>query len=841
VDIVKRPLGPLEAAVAAHNPSQAVLYEARALDRELGRVDRAWDTILSGVASFIEHYASVLLHEPAALAALGRGCLDAVDLAPATAQRARAASLLIGLLAAVSTEVEREGIDRIAQAVPTQMRALVSKLAERRPLPFDRGRLVPPVLELGQQLVMMADEGQPPRLWFDLLAEVNALLLSITRQRVAGEPAYDGRWDDGPAADQLEPAALSSVSRERIQADLDWLEALEADSRAGRSSSPEVYLELQSYENRDERERCWQDWFERVAARAEAGAISTEVLGLLCAGLADWIAEVEDRAFLAALAGILAEHVPTVVASAGPRALAVSLETFGLAVAVRLEREAGRGEADLAIEALRSLGNGLVELAVQNQQPPPPAALALGFRVRTGPVTGQPASAEDVLFRLRLAEGLGPDEAARVLLGLVVGFQLEQARLGYVDRTLLPGHSPVDQARRLVESISGLLGRAWPERLVWTVRTLVRTAPLSPVELAGTTCRANLVALAPGEHQASYLHDLKERMLSAPGPDNLGDIERVLGYWRDGRPERLDGLASPDSLAALGLTEDRDRQILRLLENLAEHAPGADKQGVRWLAQLPATLYDPDNLAKVAGFEGLAPEAARILASLVCIYRTLEDRYRPAGQPRLADLGDSALLDRADELLAQRSRERETLFGRAGLEGLTAFERLERFGSELVLVRELDAVLEELSLRWLARTEAGDAPASPAAVLGRMLEHAALSGLAPSQLGPVGEDLLGGRTGAGPGPMVTGLLETLADWRQRLAADLRPHVVDSLRRLRHNPLAAPSVTYRHWIEERRKLPDEAAADALLETLLADLLAADGGGLMLEDFLKRLGS
>ncbi len=833
-----RPPGPLQAAVEAHNPSQAVLYEARALERELGRVDRSWDAILPGIASFVDNYASILLHEPSALAALGQGCLDGVDHAPAVAQRARAASLLIGLLGAVSVEVQREGIDRIDRAIPTQMRTLVAELAERRPLPFDRGRLVPPMLDLGQQLVMMADEGAPPQLWFELLAEVNGLLLSITRQRVAGEPTYDGRWDAGPAAEQLDPSALDTVRVERIQADLDWLAGLDRTSGSGERSSAEVYLDLQSYESRDERQRCWQDWFERVAARAEAGAIDAGVLRQLCEGLADWIAGVEDRAFLAALAGILAEHVPTVVAGAGPRAGEVALETFGLAVAVRLEREAGRGETDLALESLRRLGAELVEVAVGDGQSARPEALALGYRVRTGPVTGQPASAEDVMFRLGLAEKLGPAEAARTLLGLVVGFRLEQVHLSQTGSSP-PGHSPVDQARRMVESLAGLLGRQWPDELIWIVRTLLRAAPISPVELAGTSCRAHLIAMAPGDRKASYLHDLKARILGAPGSDNLGDIERVLGFWLDGRAERLDGLATPDSLAALALSEVRDQQIRRLLENLTAHVPVADAQGVRWLARLPTTLTDPDNLAKVAGFDGLAPEAASVLASLVCIYQILVQRYRPAGQPRLTELGDTALQDRADELLAQRAREHEMLFGSDGMAELTAFERLERFGRELALVRELDGVLEELALRWLARTEDGDEPASPAAVLGRMLTHAALSGLAPSSFGRAGEDLLGGRTGAGPGPMVAGLLQDLAALRDRLRADLRPHVIDSVRRLHSNPLAAPSATYRHWLAEHRELPEDEIVDGLVAILVDNLLAGDGGGLMLEEYLKRL--
>lgn len=179
------------------------------------------------------------------------------------------------------------------------------------------------------------------------------------------------------------------------------------------------------------------------------------------------------------------------------------------------------------------------------------------------------------------------------------------------------------------------------------------------------------------------------------------------------------------------------------------------------------------------------------------------------------------------------------LFGPAGMAELTAFERLERFGRELALVRELDGVLEELALRWLARTEDGDSSASPAAVLGRMLHHAALSGLAPSTFGPIGEDLLGGRTGAGPGPMVAGLLDTLADLRANLSADLRPHVIDSVRRLRGNPLAMPSATYRHWLEEHRALSEEEVVDGLVAVLQDNLLAADGGGLMLEEFLKRL--
>ena len=95
-------LGPLELAVRSHFPTRPVLYEARALDRELENTNPAWNLLLHGVESFSAHYSSVLLHEPEAMIALGKGCLVAVDRAPAIAQKLRAATALLDLLAAAN-------------------------------------------------------------------------------------------------------------------------------------------------------------------------------------------------------------------------------------------------------------------------------------------------------------------------------------------------------------------------------------------------------------------------------------------------------------------------------------------------------------------------------------------------------------------------------------------------------------------------------------------------------------------------------------------------------------------------------------------------------------------
>jgi hypothetical protein len=825
--------GPLAAAVQAHHPSSAVLYEARALDRELERTRPAWSALLHGIESFIGHYASVLLHEPAALGALGAGCLSAVQRAPVVVLRIRAASALIGLLNAVATEVEREGIDRADAAVPDRMRSLLAALAAERPLPFDRGLLVAPMLELGQQLVMMADEGRPPTLWFALVDELNKLLLAITRQRIQGEPRYDGRWDGDETERALAVERLGPVRAERIEQDLRWLDGLATSAAAGERSSSEVFLDLSAYDARDERQRCWQRWLEAVAAQAAAGAIAPAALRALCAGMADWIRTVSDRAFLASLAGSLVERLPAVLDHVGAEGLEAACAMLGPALVGRLEQETGTGRIDRALEMLRRLGALLIERTVTPQRPLPAETLELALRLRSGPVVGQPLATADVVWRLGLLARLAEGDARRLLLGLVAGFGLEQIRLDAEPGIESGAGTPVEQSRRLVDAVAGLLGRAWPAPLIMPLRAVLRLAPVSPVELGGASCRATLVGLAPGEQRAGFLYDLKERILDRPGPGNLQDVERVLGFWLDGRVERLDGLAGPDSLAALAHTERRDAQIGRLLANLAAHAPVDDKRGVRWLARLPEPYYEAGNLAKVAGFDGLDSDALAVLTHVLCLYRILDGKLRRGAGPRLNDRSRGALLERADALLEQRRRETAMLFEPGGLDGLSKFERLERFQAEGELVAELEAIFEELIGRQQARAEAGERP-DPAPLIGRLLAHAELSGLLSDGAVELAGSLLASDERI---PALRRLAATWRQWRSGLEAELAPAVLDSLQRLRHNPLAEPHPTFARWLATRGDAPAQRAAAELTGMLVDELLAGDGGGLMLQGLLE----
>jgi hypothetical protein len=839
VNEVEPTIGPLEKAVRAHHPTPAVLLEARALDRELIRADKSWETGLHGIAAFIAHYASVLLHEPRGIAALGQWCLDAVRQAPTVDQQARAASLLVELLAAVAVEVEREGIGRAQPAVAERLAALLRALSAERQLPFYRGMLVPPMLAFGQRLVMMADEGNPPSLWFGVLAELNRLLLTITQRRVAGEPVYDGRWDSGPARDQLVTDVLEAVRSNRIRDDLDWLELLIEKAATDSQSAPEIFMDLSTYEARDERQRTWRQWFEGLASRAERGEIEPDVLRSLCEGLSDWIANVSDRAFLETLADTLWQHAPAVLDRASEGALDVALETVGLAIAVRLEREAGSGSLNPALSILRRLGAELVTRSLGRVAEPGVSALGLGLRMRTGPITGRAHSTDDVVWRLETAsllarrENMVPD-AARLLTGLVTGFGLERFRL-------LPrgdGACAVERSRRLLKSVSGLVGRSWPHELMFLVRAVLRLAPLSPVELAGASCRATLLALAPAQGETSYLVDLKERILARPGSDNLTDVECVLGYWLDGRAERLEALAKPDSLARLSATESRDSQIRKLLAGLVEHSPVADKDGVRWLARMPETFYQPDVLAKILGFPGLTSEALNTLANLLCVYRELMRRYRPLGKPRLDRSSDDELLQRCDVLLAQRRGLVDELFSQAAL-GATAFDKLERFQHELSVAGELDACLEELSLRCLESADEGQ-PALAAGLLGRMIDHAGLSGLFGADLSELAEALkTSGASAAVPGQWLDQVATVLAAHRQRLVQAFSPHVPDALRRQQNNPLSEPAPAWAAWFKAHGDLPVEKAGEKLIGVLTDELMAADGGMLLLDDLVRRL--
>ncbi len=788
--------GPLVAAVRAHRASNAVLAEASALDRELERAAAAaprvdWGFLLGGVEAFADHYPATLLGAPAAVRALGQGCLQAARGATSVVARQRAAAALLRLASSVCTEVSRVGADRVADELPRDLGALLGALGGLALQALGPGELA--VLgEIGRAVLLVAEEGRPPALWFALLDAAVGVLLEARRLALARELGYDGRLDRAPAAAAaalLGPASLAGLDGERA-----WLEALAADWRAGRRPGVEVFLDLEGDARAAGRAAAWEAWL-RAVLPPGGPPPPAEVR----AALAGWLDEVQDRAQLGRLA-------------AASRALAEASARVGQARAedalpaiMRLEREAGRGALEPAHEALRAGAAALLEAA--------PEGLALALRLRTGPVAGLPLSLADLRWRLGLLEDR-PSWARPLVLDTLAAFGLERMRLPEARAG----------AAELADVLAGLLGRCWPEGLWFPLRALLRLAPLPPLELSGPTTRATLLALAPARETRGYLVELRERVIHRPGPDNLADAERVLAYWRGLDPAALAGLASPDALAALPLSAARDADIARLLRGLALHAPGEEKQGVRWLGRLPPTFHAQDSLRKLCGFEGLREEAVQVLARLLHLHRALVGKYAAEADPAPAG-GEpepvAALLARADELLARRAAALGVLFraevgGGVCLEGLDAFERLSRFVEDLRLGAELDHLLEELARRT--------PPAGPAGreVLRCMLAHARLSGLGLPAL----EARLAAVRGLDPDIRQAGR-SAVGELRGALLEELEQSVQASCRRLRENPLAEPAPGSQGLAPE---------PDVLGAHLVDDLLAGDGGLLTLGRYL-----
>jgi hypothetical protein len=812
----RQAVGALEAAGRAHGAAGAVLAEACALDRELGRAEVGrpgggvdWGFMLWGVEAFAEHYPATLVGAPPAIQALGRGCLAAIQRAPAPAQARRGAEALLRLLASLSAEVARVGSEHLPPEVPQCLSGLVRSLGETG-LALLGASDLPVLQEIARRTVLVAEEGRPPALWFQLLARTLEFLLQTARRALAQEVAYDGRWDGSVLGAQLQAERLEPVRRERLEAERAWLENLLRELKAGQRAPVELFLALKDYAGPRSRAAAWDAWLEAVLV-ADLSRLP-EVVAELQASLATWMAEAVERdqfgRFSAALRRLAEQATET------PGALEAAAERLLPPILARLEREAGRGALEPAHEELHAAAAALL-LGL----PASPARGQQALGLRTGPVAGLPLSLTDLRFRLALV-ALRPAWARDQLLALLTAFGLERIRLPQAQ----PGPAC------LADALADLLGRCHPEALWFPLRAVIRLAPLAPLALAGPTTRATLLALSPaGPGRGGYLAEFCDRALLAPGPENLEDVERVLAYWRTLDPGALQGLASPDALAVIPLSRERDRHIQRLLAGLWRHAPAEDKQGERWLAGLPETFSAPDTLRKLAGFEGVREEAVQTLARLLVLQRALVDKYATPRSVAVVEDGRDApaLLARADQLLATRAELLGALFpvgpGPAGVcpGDSSALGRLERFLDDLSLAAELDSVLEALARRVPAAAVGGDVDGL--ALVRRMLAHARLSGLPTGELAVrlEREERL---TPAGRADLHV----ALQVFRSSLVEELGPHVLESCRRLRANPLARPVAVYRRFFEEREALAPERVAAELGPLLADDLLAADGG-------------
>lgn len=830
-----RQCGPVERAVRSHHPTESVLFEAGALDRELAAAGRAgaalspdasWEALIRSMQSFSSHYPAILLRAPEALDALGRACLEGMRQAPGVVLRERAASLLVDMLGRVVDEVQREGPDRVPGEVPATMDRLLGSLASDRRHAREHPRLEPLLLAFGKRVLLVGGEGVASEVWFALLGTATRLLLDVTLFRVEGEPFYDGRWDGTRLAQHLEVGMLGPVRRERLDADRQWLQDMRARLDTDAQSGTDVFLELSAYANRDHREQAWGAWFDAVAARALEGGLRPGVLEELGRALAGWIEQARDRRFLARLAAMLRRVAADVAAANGRAGLITALDTFGCAVTGRLREDAGRGEVDAALADLRATVVALLErLFALGERGDAGSSLVCGLQARTGPVLGRPFDRQDVVWRLRMLAA-HPEPMDALLYDLLAGLCIEEVVLrddvaeGPAADT---GEGRIDT---LGAALADMLRRSWDGGRLHAVRALVRVTPLSPFHLGGASTRAHLLALASPVRTVSYLHDLTELVLSRSGPGNLQAVEQVLRFWQSGDTRHLDSLARPGSLAALPghVREDDLDHVRELMARLARHAPGAREGDIRWMARLPEAFYHEGTLVKVAGFAGCSSQALYLLVNMLHVYRDLFERYEGGGsRPPEPDRTPRQLLDHLERLTAQRRQMVAGLFAPGALDDLDPIGCLDAFGRELAVAAEVVRVCESLAD---AGTDGDDLAPALARVL---VEQAALSGLP-----------LGSLDDPDPldAPAAARLLEASAAVRVRLADRLLPHVQDSVQRLRQNPLARPAAPYRRLFEGRADRPPEELAREAAGLLADELLAADGGLPVLERVLKR---
>jgi|GEM_PF-1807137 len=830
--------GVIEQAVQAYHPTSAVLFEASALDRELKNPARSWEALLRAIESFATHYPAVLMKSPTAMLELGQACIQGVLQSPGNNLKTRAAALLEKLLAGVIEEVIREGAEGVDRRIPEGMRMLVEQLKARPDAEWEYSHLLPPLQVLGRQVLLAAEDSSHPEDWYKLLDVLTQLLLSISRKKVKGEPAYDGRWDSSKAAEMLEVGALEEVRREKVEQDLAWLDDLQRDLIRGKRPGVDVFLELSAYARRDERENIWAAWFQVVAAKSQAGELSAGMLRKLCMGIADQIGQVRDRRFLKNLAVIVRRVVPEVAAANREAGLRTALDTIGKAIVTRLEREAGSGDLDdVFLDLSAGVGELVRRLLGRSDASEVDDIIELGIRSSTGPVVGRPLDGPDVIWRIAVA-GEYEQVAERLLLSLLAGFSLE-------NMLLRDDRRPGGRELTVGEALAGLLGRRWEPNLLHLARAVLRVAPLSPFHIGGATARAHLMALDPEERPDSYLHDLREQILSRAGPESIRSVESILEFWRSGELEHLDDLISPESLAALP-AQARDghlEHIRILLDGLSRHVPvgsGRDKTGVQWLACMPEAFYDVGTLLKVAGFSGCSSKAVALLGHLLQLYRALVQKYRRADPAASGgDAGPEVLLQQSSRLLQQRRDLSGQLFTPEGMQGIEPIERLELFGQDLTLLRAEDGCLEELANRALAVLDRGQLPLA-GRVLGHLLVHAGLSGLGDGEFESMGAGLTEGQFDQSEFfKLLSRAAWQVASVRNRLAESLQPHVEASTRRLLSNPLSRPAEAYAGLFDYHRPQGDERLALELGSALLEDVLSADGSFLLLEDFIHRL--
>jgi len=839
----RKTVGVVESAVSAHNPSPAVLFEARSLDLELQSPQCSWDALIAQIASFREHYPAIMLRSPSAIEALGEACLNGSRRAEALRDRMRCSATLVDLLNTVVTESTREGSATLPEAIPRTLKQLVAGMSESEELCSSHAHLFVPLLELGKQVVLVGDEGNPPEAWFLLLGRVSGLLLQIVRTRIKGEPYYDGRWDDAGLAESLEVHLLDRVRLERIEADLAWLAELEMDLNAGRRPAVDIFLELDAYEHRDERSAAWREWFERLSSKVASSGIEPRTLRLLCLGFADWIRQAHDRGFLTSLAERLRRDAPAVAAANGEAGLITALDTFGFAIVERLESEAGRGEIDRAAEDLQTVVARIIEtLAESGDGSVLARATDEAARLRTGPLTGAPFSRQDAIFRMLLLVRY-PHLAKSLLFSLLAGFSLEECML----RDLAPGQDDrqpaddTDRVKTVGQALCELLQHEWPVEFLHSVRAVLRVTPLSPFHLGGPTVRAHLLALDPGNRSGFYLHDMKERVLSRPGREEFEAVESVLRFWMNGDASCLRSFVEPESTASLAadLESGLIDSLRRILENLRRHAPVDDKSGVGWLANMPDAFYEASTLKKVAGFPGCDERGFSQLVHLLNIYRSLARKHgATVGHELDPGQAPGSLVDHAWNLIERRARLQRKIFGTNPRKDSGSLECLDLFAEDLSLMREAESILEKLT--GLSLGEHREDLELNTGVLACLLMNAARSGLCPVEFEGMAEKL---HLNDVELEDLAGVLRRIA-WlsaseRNALAAGIQAHVEQSVRRLLNNPLSHPAESYAELFEAHKRRGPEGLSIELSHVLVDDLLAADGGLSLLDDFAHRL--
>ncbi len=833
--------GTIESALSGHFPTQAVLFEAGALDRELGYNPPCWEPLLRSIASFSIHYPAVLLQAPAAIVQLGEACLHGLHQSPGSAMRSRSVHILVELLRGVCVEVSREGPERIPQSIPLVVDRLLRGLLDdskwMKPLiSLDENQLVPPLLALGKQFLLVVSEGIYPGNWEQAVRTLDGLLIQLIRHRVEGEPFYDGRWDSGEISGQLTVALLEKVRIEYIEHDLAWLAGLEERLEKDSISPVDAFLELAAYTNRQEREEAWEAWFAVLAAIGNSGGLALSSLQEFCSSVAQWMTGIQDRRFLSRIAANLRGTVVALARTAHKTGLEFALDTVGSEIIKRLKQETAKGDIDITSQRLRIVVSDLFESYLDQTDPPfEKKRLEIGSNNRTGPLQGHPFSREDVIWRLQLVVK-HRSIAQPFLLPMIVGFSVEEL-------VLQEEGSGCRNRMTLVQALGDMLGRFWQHSDQHLVRTIVRITPLSPHHLGNASTYSHLMALDPDCARTSYLIDLKEKVLSGGSSESLAWVESVLWFWSTGNPRYLDNLASPESMAALSVEDEKQRttQIRQLIQRLGEHAPvsGDTVREISWLGDLPDSYYLSNTIVKVAGFADCAKGSVESLCHVLNIYRDLMNKARhcEAEKPK-EHMTVRQMLKRVDEVMAQRKGMVEKLFNDNGLEGLEPAERMEMFRTDLDLFGRCDQILENLALACMqesgnARMELG------AKIVGRMLANASLSGLGNKKWDGLISHCLS--DGALDHETSAKLLKLLRSTRGELIKKLKPRVADSIRRLRTNPFARPAVAYAELVNADRLHDESRLVDELSGLLTNDLYSTDGGILGIERFIQNIQS